>query len=43
MVTGPTGQALDFTGDTGQTGTPYRSDWCSTENLQKQLQAPLGL
>jgi hypothetical protein len=36
-----TGQALDFTGDTGQTGAPHWSDRCSTEHLQKQLQAPL--
>jgi hypothetical protein len=41
MMTSQTGQALDFTGDTGQTGVPHRSDWCSTEYLQKQLQAPL--
>jgi hypothetical protein len=37
-MTGQTGQALVFTGDTGQTGVPYRC----TENLQKQLQPPLG-
>jgi hypothetical protein len=41
VVTGQTGQALDFIGDTGQTGAPHRSDRCSTEHLQKQLQAPL--
>jgi hypothetical protein len=35
------GQALDFTGDTGQTGASHQSDRCSTEHLQKQLQAPL--
>jgi hypothetical protein len=32
VVTGQTGQTLDFTGDTGQTGAHH---------LQKQLQAPL--
>jgi hypothetical protein len=42
VVTGQTGQALVLTDDTGQTGAPHRSDRCSTENLQKQLQAPLG-
>jgi hypothetical protein len=41
-MTGHTGQAMDFTGDTGHTGVPHRPDWCNTENLQKQLQAPLG-
>jgi hypothetical protein len=35
VMTGQTGQALVFTGDTGQTGAPHRSDRCSTENLQK--------
>jgi hypothetical protein len=38
---GQTGQALDFTGDAGQTGEPHQSGRCSTEHLQKQLQAPL--
>jgi hypothetical protein len=41
VMTGQTGQSLDSTGYTGQTGAPHRVDWCSTEHLQKQLQAPL--
>jgi hypothetical protein len=43
VVTRQTGRSLGFTGGTGQTGAPHRSDRCSTEHLQKQLQAPLGL
>jgi hypothetical protein len=42
VVTGQTGQTVDFTGDTGQTGAPHRSGQCSIEHLQKQLQAPLN-
>jgi hypothetical protein len=41
VMTGQTGQALDFTGNTSQTGVPHQLDRCSTEHLQKQLQAPL--
>jgi hypothetical protein len=34
---GQNDQALDFTGDTDQTGDVHRSDRCSTKHLQKQL------
>jgi hypothetical protein len=40
VMTGQTGQAMNFTRDTGQTGAPHRSDRCSTEHMQKQLPAP---
>jgi hypothetical protein len=41
VMIGQNDQALDFTGDTDQTGDVHWSDRCSTKHLQKQLQAPL--
>jgi hypothetical protein len=39
---GQTGQALDFTGDTGQTGAPSGQTGVAQRTCKKQLQAPLG-
>jgi hypothetical protein len=40
-MTDQTGPWLRLASDTGQTVALHRSDWYATENLQKQLQAPL--